>query len=78
LREIAHVLSLEIVVITFLAVFQIELGPPATETMLQWSDLQTFAKVLLAVSLMSIVVEGIAAEWHERSAKRRSDLSTPK
>ena len=60
LAEIAKVLSLEIVVIVFLAVFFVELGPPALEPAPKWSDLKVFGIVLFVMSVLSVLGLGIA------------------
>lgn len=82
LAEIAKVLSFEVVVIVFLAVFFVELGPPALEPAPKWSDLLVFGIVFLVMSAMSALALGLvrfgtksaAALREQRTRERTEDV----
>ncbi len=59
--EIARVLSLEFVVIVFVAIFYVEVGPPFLEPRPQWSDIRFFGKVLLVMSTLMFL--GSCVAW---------------
>jgi uncharacterized protein (DUF983 family) len=70
--EMGRVLAIEVVVIAFMAVYSVELGPAVGDPAPQWSDLRVFAMVLLVMSLLSLLGAFIALAWIESAAARRA------